>query len=73
MQRGLDRGATPSEKGLVDNKTVTKYELEILIERLEGFRRFIPLNDGEEPCNGDLLESLIKMVNTKCSGNNVQV
>jgi hypothetical protein len=42
------------------SECITKYELEILIERLEGFRRFIPLNDGEEPCNGDLLGSLIK-------------
>ena len=43
---------------------ITKYEQEILIERLEGFHRFIPVSDGKEPCNGDFLKSLIEMANT---------
>jgi hypothetical protein len=46
------------------SECITKYEQEILIERLEGFHRFIPVSDGKEPCNGDFLKSLIEMANT---------
>ena len=42
------------------SECITKYEQEILIERLEGFHRFIPVSDGKEPCNGDFLKSLIE-------------
>jgi hypothetical protein len=30
------------------------------IERLDDFHRFIPVSDEKEPCNGDLLKSLIE-------------
>jgi hypothetical protein len=52
------------------SECITKYEQEILIERLEGFHRFIPVSDGKEPCNGDFLKSLIENGKHKCSGNN---
>jgi hypothetical protein len=41
------------------SECITKYELEVLIERLKGFRRFIPLIDGKESCNDSFLEGLI--------------
>ena len=39
---------------------VTKYELEVLIERLIGFQRFIPLIERKESCNDNFLEGLIE-------------
>ena len=41
------------------SECITKYEQEILIERLEGFQRFIPLIGGKESCNDGFLNGLI--------------
>jgi hypothetical protein len=42
------------------SECITKYELEVLIERLIGFQRFIPLIDRKESCNDNFLEGLIE-------------
>ena len=42
------------------SECITKYELEVLIERLIGFPRFIPLIDRKESCNDNFLEGLIE-------------
>jgi hypothetical protein len=42
------------------SECITKYELEVLIERLIGFQRFIPLIERKESCNDNFLEGLIE-------------